>query len=532
VVTATGTNQIDASRIRGLIGGDTNFANVLMYGAVNDGTVDCTVAFSNALASGKTVLVPPGTYLVGPLLIGDNAFIFGAGATLKFGPGTAVLLDSGTHTNITISGLVLDGGLNSTPTATTGRPGRCGISGKGTGPVLLDHVSALGFSGCGFYLTADVFNLDIHTNTMPMLRNCIAQYCYNGIAVENVGFINLENCQAVQNYYGMRIIAGNTRIGGGQVTDNFYGVYLDATVNPFHSTITGLALDHSHNSALTLIGCIFGGEVANNAIIGGAPIILQGCTGVDVHDNIGSGNVVCDGGAGNYFRHNVWAAPYYFTCTNGDTSVQYDNVWRDGSPPAGLGIYSAFSTNYLVGTLASAGFYGPLHGQADAAITASYVTGPLTNLNAGLVASSNVVFYPKDCALVGAMRDNLADDPSQIPDLIKLLPGSAGQKAMITVPSWVTRVVHRVVIESTANLTLTNLATQSYWSPSRASSDLNAVHVLTNGINVVSWTNTWPNLNALKTAAFSSYPATNSAPLYLIKWCVEYSGTPTVEAGL
>jgi hypothetical protein len=532
VITSSGTNQIDVSRIRGLAAGDLNFANVLAYGAVADGTTDSTVAFSNALASGKAVLVPPGQYLVGSLRLGDNTFLFGAGAKLKFIPGTATLLDYGTHTNITISGLLLDGGLSTVPTIDGGRPGRCGISGMGVGPVLLDHVSAMGFSGCGFYLNAITFNLDIHTNAMPILRDCIARFCYNGIAVENVGFINLENCQAVENYYGMRILAGNTRITGGQVTDNFFGVHLDAVINPFHSTITGLALNHNQVRELTLFGCIFGGEVANNSIIGGAGIMLQGCSGVDIHDNVGSGDVLCDGGGGNYFRHNVWAAPYSFTCINGDTSVEYDNVWRDGSPPAGLGIYSAFPSNYLAGTIAAAGFYGPLHGQADTALSAGSLAGPLPTLTAGLVTSSNLVLYPKDLTLNGAVRDTLADDPSQMPDLVKFLPASTAQKATLTTPRWVTQAIHRLVIESSVNLTLTNLATQSYWTPARTTTDLNTVHTLTNGINVLTWTNTWPNLNALKTATFCPVPATNPAPIYLIKWSVEYSGSPDVETGL
>lgn len=62
---------------------DLYFADVSDYAADNTGTTDSTTAFSNAIASGKGVIVvPPGQYIVNNLVIPSNKTILGYGAEL------------------------------------------------------------------------------------------------------------------------------------------------------------------------------------------------------------------------------------------------------------------------------------------------------------------------------------------------------------------------------------------------------------------------------------------------------------------
>lgn len=62
---------------------DLYFADVLDYAADNTGTTDSTTAFSNAIASGKGVIVvPPGQYIVNNLVIPSHKTILGYGAEL------------------------------------------------------------------------------------------------------------------------------------------------------------------------------------------------------------------------------------------------------------------------------------------------------------------------------------------------------------------------------------------------------------------------------------------------------------------
>jgi hypothetical protein len=76
--------------------------SVLSYGAVEGGVVDCTAAFAAALATGWTVFVPPGTWLVNDLPVAGDATIVGAGqgATVVASSTGSVLVLSGASINV------------------------------------------------------------------------------------------------------------------------------------------------------------------------------------------------------------------------------------------------------------------------------------------------------------------------------------------------------------------------------------------------------------------------------------------------
>ena len=64
--------------------------NVKDYGAVGDGTTDDTTAIANALASGRSVLFPAGTYLTGAQSISSaGQILFGEGAASVIKAATA-----------------------------------------------------------------------------------------------------------------------------------------------------------------------------------------------------------------------------------------------------------------------------------------------------------------------------------------------------------------------------------------------------------------------------------------------------------
>jgi len=108
--------------------------HVTDFGAVGDGVTDDTLAIIAALwaAAGKTLLFPPGVYIVnGTLLrVYSGTTIFGYGATLKLKPGTygSTCYFLGTNTGITYSaeyettndvsifGLTIDGNISNVTT--------------------------------------------------------------------------------------------------------------------------------------------------------------------------------------------------------------------------------------------------------------------------------------------------------------------------------------------------------------------------------------------------------------------------------
>ena len=57
-----------------------DYANIVDYGAVGDGTTDCTQAFKDAIATNKPVFVPAGRFLVSePVELGSFQLLFGVG---------------------------------------------------------------------------------------------------------------------------------------------------------------------------------------------------------------------------------------------------------------------------------------------------------------------------------------------------------------------------------------------------------------------------------------------------------------------
>lgn len=58
----------------------TEIVNIKDFGAVGDGFTKDTKAFRKAVASGRTVYFPPGTYLIDPLKVTDKVRLKKAGS--------------------------------------------------------------------------------------------------------------------------------------------------------------------------------------------------------------------------------------------------------------------------------------------------------------------------------------------------------------------------------------------------------------------------------------------------------------------
>ena len=82
------------------------------FGAIGDGVTNDTTAISNAIATGKTVIFPAGTYLTtgGHRLNTNKQFLIGDGAvTLKRHSGTTYLLDTSHGAQVGIENITFDG---------------------------------------------------------------------------------------------------------------------------------------------------------------------------------------------------------------------------------------------------------------------------------------------------------------------------------------------------------------------------------------------------------------------------------------
>ena len=181
--------------------------NVLDYGAKGDGTTDDTAAFTAALATGKSVYVPQGTYKVAPVSTPvsppetnrTSAWILTSGQTI-YGDGvTSVLLwgsttvqcffKATTATNIALRDLKFDGGYSSIIVY----------------PDSDGSVDGVTVSNCYFSnMLIDVIggnqlalNPDSKYSKNILVQGCIT----SGPAVHSILFTNCYNAQAIGNRF-------------------------------------------------------------------------------------------------------------------------------------------------------------------------------------------------------------------------------------------------------------------------------------------------------------------------------------------
>lgn len=181
--------------------------NVLDYGATGNGTTDDTAAFTAALATGKSVYIPQGTYKVAPVSTPvsgiepnrTSAWILTSGQTI-YGDGvTSVLLwgsatvqcffKATTATNIALRDLKFDGGYSSIvvfPDA----------DGSVDGVVVSDcYFSNMLIDVIGGNQLA--INVDSKYCKNILVQNCIT----SGPAVHSILFTNCYNAQALGNRF-------------------------------------------------------------------------------------------------------------------------------------------------------------------------------------------------------------------------------------------------------------------------------------------------------------------------------------------
>ena len=152
------------------------------YLAVGDGVTDNTAAFNAALAAGKPVFVPTGTFLVGQLVIPSGAVLFGLGADsiveLKNGVDLP-LLSLSAVTNITVKHITLNGNKANQ----TGVGIHAVAVAGGSGHVLesLYIVNSLG----------DGINVNGGATDIQILTPKITGFVKSGITIENASDIDI-----------------------------------------------------------------------------------------------------------------------------------------------------------------------------------------------------------------------------------------------------------------------------------------------------------------------------------------------------
>lgn len=188
--------------------------SVEFYGAIGNGITDDTTALQDALdaaiADGKTLVIPAGSYLITETLTAGNGTVSVDGLTVKSdGLGLAKIIWGGSGTDnmlelLGCSGTVLDG-------------------------LYFDGSNITGTSG--IYQTTGASTPSMYTT----LRNCAVVQCpAGGYKVEQwsatCDFLVFDNCTLSYNgLYALKIVGGTREVsilGGSIVSNTKYGIHL------------------------------------------------------------------------------------------------------------------------------------------------------------------------------------------------------------------------------------------------------------------------------------------------------------------
>lgn len=275
------------------------------YGAKGNGTDD-TAAIQKAInaaaaAGGGQVYVPTGTWVVSDADGSGNALALksnvnltgdGAGASLLrladgAGSPTSSLLGVAAGSNLrdaSVSNL----GLEGNQAAGVGTISGWSQAGAGTVTnLLIDGVTASGFSGSGFDLTDPVVNLTVRNSTAS--NNTLDGFTLGGALPaltfqDNHGLNNGRN--GVNATLGSEAMSLTDTVASGNGADGIYVHNENGVDTGFFSAIGGDVYDNA-GDGVRVRGVEYGGvyrlDIHGN---GGSGVNLQGTTHVEVADNV------------------------------------------------------------------------------------------------------------------------------------------------------------------------------------------------------------------------------------------------------
>lgn len=279
------------------------FVSVKDFGAVGDGVTDDTAAILLAVAyieaTGRNVLVPPGTYLTDPFELnvqfygGTGSFygfdrtrcVFkrrtdGAGAFITFGSSAGTIFRS----HVGMSGIKVDGGE------------------KTNGPAVeAFSLSRSNFNDCHFSGGTAAFRM--YGGVSVSFQNCLFDMANRGIHIQDYDGANANKWPNL------------TKIIGGEIVDNAeYGVWFDGGTLLL---LDGVDIEGNGTTRATANGGVYVGPNVGTALTstsGESPgVIVRNCW---VERNKGIAQIYCESGINQIY------SSFFFA--NGVDYVQYD----------------------------------------------------------------------------------------------------------------------------------------------------------------------------------------------------------------
>jgi len=225
VVPAGSGNTIDSSGI----------INIKKYGAVGDGATDNQSLIQSLINTHKNIYIPNGNFKVsGTIRVPQGGSIVGCGkgSIVSISAADTLIVLAG---NNLISGISIDGTDNSAQIGIYFK-GVNNINNSISNCIITDFNNGIRVDSVGF--------LSGHYSSI--IRDNFISSCATGINITQRGeYVSLFN--NIVNYctIAAKIRGGNTKILGGNFSDNGIGLSFDIGPNDSHTSVTGLQCNHN-----------------------------------------------------------------------------------------------------------------------------------------------------------------------------------------------------------------------------------------------------------------------------------------------
>lgn len=395
------------------------YADVKAYGATGDGTTDDAAAFTAAIATGKPVFIPKGTFLLNSTItLPVTCVIVGTGTNSIIKTTSNSVIFNCPNGYVTIKDVrFLGSGRGTVTPYETTNPNQHAISFSGTSAKnVVINVLFQQMGGAAIYT---INNVGIGSNYEgnQIVANRMEE-CWAGFYADFHGEYNVLSANTIYRCeYGFYSEAGNNSITGGNITACRTGIYIGSDAdNDGHCGSSNVKINHSLEYSLRaenvlygyfFDGCLFtlGDIYINNS----NAIKFKDCE--IVADTIFAKTATRAEFTGNRFRSTtpvLWLS-YNGTDNTGSASdvTFFNNAWEPGLP-------STITPNSLVGTLAVSGHVFPLTMSRASFGNFSYV---LTSDPMGLGASlANNSITLRNNTVTGdiAFASNSAAQPNMI----------------------------------------------------------------------------------------------------------------------
>ena len=295
VVSADNTGTVlvtaDGKRIKRIF---YDSANIQWFGAVGDGTTDNTTFIQSAIATGKKIFIPEGTFITSNITLLTNSSISGLGekSILKFKTGsTGYMLNGDLVGGINLDKVALYGADDIEYQTVASIGTRSGIYLNTNLPKSkITNCKIYGFNAIGAGYNGTVTSKD---NKSLDINNCnfLSNYCAISTAPSGVNhyttvsggaggeYSNIIGSSFYLNRYAVVASAGNTNVTGNVISNNGYGIYMTSVSNVGHGNIVSNLINHSTVNSIEMADNIISHVISGNAIYSGN-IVFTNCTGI------------------------------------------------------------------------------------------------------------------------------------------------------------------------------------------------------------------------------------------------------------